>query len=285
MRNFFIVLLCLLTQIKSHAQDDSTTTAPGKLYNMHPKWQIPVAGAFIIGSTQGFRALDKNASLSTADVLKLDPNNINAFDRPTATRNPSGFDRAEKNANIMLNFSIFSPAVLALDKNIRKDWVDLITLYLASQAFDNVLYFTSIATVRRPRPRAYNTALPMGERTGVGMSKSFFSGHVSFGATATYFAAKVYTDYHQIKGINRVLIYTVAAVPPLLTGYFRIEAGKHFKTDVLTGFVAGATSGILVPELFRIKDKAKANKISFAPYYVPDGGGATMTMVLNNRRK
>jgi membrane-associated phospholipid phosphatase len=285
MRNFTILLLCVLTHIKSFSQNDSSTAAPAKIYKMHPKWQIPAAGAFIVISTQGFRALDKNASLSSEDVLKLNPNDINAFDRATATRNPSGFDKAEKNANVMLNFSIFSPIVLALDKDVRKDWVDLITLYLASQAFDNVLYFTSIAAVRRPRPRAYNTALPMGDRTGVGMSKSFFSGHVSFGATATYFAAKVYTDYHQIKGMKRVLLYTAAAVPPLLTGYFRIEAGKHFKTDVITGFIAGATSGIVVPEFFRIKDKEKPNKVSFSPYYVPGGGGATMTMAINNGRK
>lgn len=281
MKNTAIVLICLMAQANGFAQKDTTAFSKRKIYNMHPAYQLPAAGAFILLSTMGFHKLDNNANMTVADVMKLDPNTINALDRSTATRNPAGFAKAEHTADVLLNVSVVSPVILALDKNIRKDWIDLITLYMGAQAFDNVLYFSSIAAVRRPRPRAYNTALPMSERTGIGMSKSFFSGHVSFSATATFFAAKVYTDYHQIKGFKRILFYTAASVPPLLTGYFRIEAGKHFKTDVIAGFLAGATSGILVPELFRIKNKQKSRAFSFSPYYVPNGGGATMTMILN----
>ncbi|MDB5229497.1 MAG: hypothetical protein JWN76_302 [Chitinophagaceae bacterium] len=281
MRQIIIAFTCLLLTFTISAQRDSTRA---RIYNMHPKWQLPAAGAFILVSTQGFHALDKNATLTEADVLKLNPNDINAFDRPTALRDPSGFKKAEGKGDFLLNFSVLSPALLGFDKTIRKDWVDLVTLYMASQAFDNVLYFTSIAAVRRPRPRAYNTGLPMGDRTGVGMSKSFFSGHVSFSSTATFFLVKVYTDYHQVKGLRRILMYAVAAVPPTVVGYYRVEAGRHFKTDVLTGFIAGATSGILVPEFFRIKNK-NANAVSFSPYYVPNGGGATLTMALNGRKK
>jgi membrane-associated phospholipid phosphatase len=110
------------------------------------------------------------------------------------------------------------------------------------------------------------------------MRKSFFSGHVSFAATATFFAVKAYTDYHQIKGFSRIALYSLAAVPPLITGYFRVESGRHFKTDVLVGLLSGATCGILVPELFR--DKGKRNGLSFRPYYMQDGGGVSLAMKL-----
>ena len=187
MRQIITVFIFLFAVLHLSAQRDSSRI---KIYNMHPKWQLPAAGAFVIISTQGFHALDNNATLTESDVLKLNANDINAFDRPTALRDPAHFKSAEGKGDFLLNFSVLSPALLGFDKTIRKDWLDLVTLYVASQAFDNVLYFTSIAAVRRPRPRAYNTALPMGDRTGVGMSKSFFSGHVSFSATATFFAAK-----------------------------------------------------------------------------------------------
>jgi len=283
MRHVFVLLLSLLAAGNLTAQKDNIpidTNYSNKVYKMHPKYQLPAAGAAIVLSTLGFHALDNNAYMSADDVMKLNAANINSFDRPTAVRDPSGFANAAHKGDFLLNFSVASPILLALDKNMRKDWVDLLTLYMATQAVDNIFYFTAIASVRRPRPLAYNTALSLAERTGIGMSKSFFSGHVSFSATATFFVVKTYTDYHHIKGWPRLLLYGAASVPPLLVGYFRVESGRHFKTDVITGFIAGATSGILVPELFRNKNKDKKNHVSLTPYYMQDGGGFSMTVKL-----
>ena len=290
MRRITVLFFCLFVTGQIVAQTDNNvppkdnlvkdTTVPGKIYRMHPKYQLPAAGVAIVLSSLSFKALDENARMTDADVLKLNANDINAFDRPTALRDPSGFANAAGKGDFMLNFSVASPLLLALDKNIRKDWVDILTLYLATQSVDNILYFASIASIRRPRPIAYNTALSLPERTGIGMSKSFFSGHVSFSATATFFAVKVYTDYHHIKGWPRLLLYGAAAVPPILVGYFRVESGRHFKTDVITGFLAGAASGILVPELFRNKNREKKNHVSLTPYYMQDGGGVSLTVKL-----
>jgi len=290
MRHTVVMLFCLFVTGSITAQTDSIAPPkdnlakdamlPGKVYRMHPKYQLPAAGVTIILSTMSFHALDENARMSAADVMKLNVNDINAFDRPTALRDPSGFANAVGKGQFFLNFSLVSPVVLALDKHMRKDWMDLLTLYLASQAVDNMVYFAAIATVRRPRPLAYNTLLSIDERTGIGMSKSFFSGHVSFSATATFFAVKAYTDYHHIKGWPRLLLYSAAAVPPILVGYFRVESGRHFKTDAITGFISGAASGILVPELFRNKNKEKKNHVSLTPYYMQDGGGVSMTVKL-----
>ena len=290
MRHTVVMLFCLFVTGSITAQTDSIAPPkdnlakdamlPGKIYRMHPKYQLPAAGVTIILSTMGFHALDENARMSAADVMKLNVNDINAFDRPTALRDPSGSANAVGKGQFFLNFSLVSPVVLALDKHMRKDWMDLLTLYLASQAVDNMVYFAAIATVRRPRPMAYDTLLSLAGRTGIGMSKSFFSGHVSFSATATFFAVKAYTDYHHIKGWPRLLLYSAAAVPPILVGYFRVESGRHFKTDVITGFISGAASGILVPELFRNKNKEKKNHVSLTPYYMQDGGGVSMTVKL-----
>lgn len=260
------------------AKNDSAFSA--KVYRMHPKYQLPVGGAAIVLSTLGFHALDEKARLTATDVMNLQVNDINAFDRPTALLDPSGFAGNAKKGDFLLNFSVLSPLLLGLDKRMRKDWVDLLTLYLATQAVDNLLYFTAIASIRRPRPNAYNTALSITDRTGVGMSKSFFSGHVSFSATATFFAVKTLTDYHHIKGWPRVLLYGAASIPPLLVAYYRVSAGKHFKTDVITGFICGAASGILVPELFRKKEKGNPKAVSLLPYYQQEGGGVSLLVKL-----
>lgn len=288
MVGFFIGLL-LLTQ-HGIAQTDSTQVDTLKhrknksvIYDMRPKYQLPLAAAAIVGSSLAFKALDQRAYLSPSDALKLDPYEINAFDRPAALQDPTNFSKNASMGDFFLNFSVASPALLALDKQVRKDWVDLLTLYLAAQAFDNMLYFGAIIAVRRPRPMAYNPALDSVARSGVGMTKSFFSGHVSFGATGTFFAVKVFTDYKKIKGFKRVLLYTAAAVPPLITGYYRVKAGRHFKTDVITGLIAGGTSGILIPELFKHKKNDRA--VAFSPFYVPEGGGMTMTVALNSKKK
>ncbi|MBV9989576.1 MAG: phosphatase PAP2 family protein [Chitinophagaceae bacterium] len=304
MKRIVTAVLCLLFfAIQSFSQSDSLVIAAvpvgippapvsskspdylykSKVYNMHPKYQLPLAAAAVVGSSMAFKALDENARLTPSDALKLNPNDINSFDRPTALRNPSGFPAAASAGDFFLNFSVASPVLLALDKHTRKDWVDLLTLYMASQAFDNMLYFGAILAVRRPRPLAYNPYLDSVARSGVGMTKSFFSGHVSFSATATFFAVKVFTDYHDIKGWPRIGLYTLAAIPPLLTGYFRIQSGRHFKTDVIVGMIAGSTSGILVPELF--KRKARDARVSFAPYYVPQGGGLSLGVSLAPKDK
>lgn len=276
MAKIFLACMAMLAGTQClYAQKDSTKQ---KLYDVNVKWKLPAAAAGVFLSSWGFKNLDKVATMDAAAVQRLDPHKLNFFDRPTAFLDPAGFDDAQKRSDFFLNFCLFTPAVLAFDKKIRKDWLDLITLYMVSHAIDNAVYFAFNYSIRRPRPLVYNPNVPLSEKTGEAKSNSFFSGHTSFSATATFFAVKIYTDYHQIKGWKRILLYTGAAVPATLVGYYRMEAGKHFKTDVLMGLLSGAASGILVPELHKIKKKHE--RISFAPYYSQGASGLTVMIGL-----
>lgn len=248
------------------------------MYHVNYKWEVPVAAVFMGASYFGFRALDKHASYTEEDVKYLDPQNINAFDRPVAYFDPAGFDHAQKTSDLLLNISVVSPVLLAFDKRVRRDWADAITLFVFTHAVNNAVYFAAAGSIRRARPLTYNPALPIEEKIGEAKSNSFFSGHVSFSATSTFFMAKLFTDYHQIKGWKRLAIYTAAAVPPGLVGYYRMQAGKHFRTDVLTGLIVGATCGILVPELHRNKNKEP--KWSMTPFFSPYSSGLTWTWVI-----
>jgi membrane-associated phospholipid phosphatase len=75
------------------------------------------------------------------------------------------------------------------------------------------------------------------------------------------------------------LIYTGAAIPPAIVGYYRLEAGKHFKTDVIAAFIIGAACGIGVPELHRIKNKD--SNLSFRPFMMQGANGLSITYVIN----
>ena len=46
-------------------------------------------------------------------------------------------------------------------------------------------------------------------------------------------------------------MWAVAASIPAVTGYLRVRAGRHYVTDVATGYALGAAIGWLVPTIHK----------------------------------
>lgn len=248
----FIGVIIFLFSFQAISQRDSS----------YYKVNIPIEGAItaagFVTTTILFKRLFRIASMSESDVLALDINDINRFDQPVARFNPEGYETSQRFSDLSLNLSTALPFFLLIDKKVRQDWGEYLVLYLESQMINTSIYQAGAFSVRRPRPLTYNNEVEMEMRTGDQRSNSFFSGHVSTAATATFFMTKVYTDYHDITGWNRIALYGVASVPPLFVGYHRMHAGKHFRSDVLLGFVIGAANGILIPHLHdRLRGKKK----------------------------
>ena len=76
--------------------------------------------------------------------------------------------------------------------------------------------------------------------------------------------AKVYSDYHPGLGNRKYIFFAAAAIPPLVVGFYRFKAMKHFPTDILAGLAVGSVSGILIPHLH--KQKNKQNGLSILPF-------------------
>ena len=167
---------------------------------------------------------------------------------------------------------------MAIDKKLRKDWFQLVSMYLVTHAINNTIFLAAVSSVHRVRPLVYNTALPVSERTGEAKNNSFYSGHVANTAASSFFIVKVFTDYHHIKGWKRMALYGAAAVPPVLVGSYRLRAGRHFRSDVIAGLLIGATCGIMVPELHRIKNR---KNLSIEPVYSPQGTGVVFRLTLD----
>lgn len=278
-----LLVVCTISSQVLWSQSDSTVmddVSPKqdvrslKIYKTHLGWEIPVSLGLIGAASLGYKWMDKRASLTEEQVAALNPETINSFDRPAAYYDPATFKDAQSKSDIQMTAFVASPLLLVLDKKIRRDWADMLGMLLVAHAVDNTIFFSALLVVRRPRPLTYNPALSMDEKTGVGKSNAFPSGHVSWTATSTYFIAKVYTDYHHIKGWKRLLIYTAAAAPPTIIGYYRVHAGSHFTTDAIIGGLLGAACGIGVPALHRIRNKP--NGLSLKPFSMYGSSGLTL---------
>jgi membrane-associated phospholipid phosphatase len=192
-----------------------------------------------------------------SEFLLLDADDINGFDRLATRLNVPG-------AGTRSDFGMYVPFVVAGTSLIyygvrgKKEigfWhhsAKLGLLLLETNLVNFVVTDLTKNLVQRPRPYVYNPEFQSGTgEFGVNARKSFFSGHTSFSAANSFFFAKVFADYHP-DSKWRPLVWTLAAAIPAWTGLERVLAGKHFPTDVITGYAVGALCGYFIPH-FHLK--------------------------------
>jgi membrane-associated phospholipid phosphatase len=226
------------------------------VYNVNP-W---IDGAITVGAFAtnywGLRIVDRKSPLDSMQLAQLDPMNVNSFDRPALYLDHTKMLHARDLSDIGMRASFFAPLILLFDKEIRNDWAPVLLLYLETEAIvGNLFSWGAAIHIDRIRPVAYYEEVAYEERVFVRNKNSFYSGHTSSSAAATFFIAKVYCDYHPELGAKKYIFYGLAAIPPIFTGYNRYHGLKHFPTDIITGLVVGASTGILVPHLHKKKDK------------------------------
>ena len=165
-------------------------------------------------------------------------------------------ENANSISDIPFAISFAAPFVLLFDDEINDHTGQYLGLYIESLATTAALYTITAGLVDRSRPYVYDNSgdTSNDRRFKNNGQRSFYSGHVAATATATFFAAKAYSDFNP-DASGKVFIWGGAAVLPAAVGVFRMEAGQHFLTDVLLGYVLGAGTGILVPELHKRKNE------------------------------
>ena len=239
----------------------STSETGEPVYKLKPKVDIPLTVATAGWTIYGFTQVYSKDNSTEEQINRLNVNDINGFDRWAAD---VWSEKAADASDLIFYGSMPLPALLFLDKKMRKDAGKISFLYLEAMSITGLLYTGSAHLFDRYRPYTYNPNTPMGDRVEGNAKNSFPAGHVAVVGTSTFFIAKVFADYHPESKL-KWLFYTGAALATGTTGYLRHRGGRHFPSDIVVGTAVGALSGILVPHFH--KNKAlKTSGLSVMPF-------------------
>ena len=223
-------------------------------YHLDLKKDAILTGTSLLLTSAGILALRQTAPLSMAELDMLNANDINGFDRFAIKR------QNEKTANISDYFMyacLGANALLLTNKSLRKGLPEIGLIGIETAFITYGITNLVKATVLRPRPYLYNPNQLAFAGFEPEARFSFFSGHTSMSAAATFFAASTLSTYlPDFK--YKSMVWVLAAGLPATTALLRVSAGKHFPTDVIAGYAIGAFLGCYIPHM-HLKNQANSS--------------------------
>jgi membrane-associated phospholipid phosphatase len=211
-------------------------------------------GAIIVGGIGltylGTTLINNKRDLTAVELATKTRDKIPFFDRSSA-----GFysPQADDDSYIPFQASFVMPVLMALiNKNERQKFGQVMVLYTETMAITGTLFTMATGNIYRSRPFVYGTKADYNLRIDKNSQRSFFAGHTAATAAATFFMAKAFADFNP-DSKAKPYVWAFAATVPAVVGYLRYKAGMHFLSDNLLGYVIGAGTGILVPQLHKIK--------------------------------
>jgi membrane-associated phospholipid phosphatase len=233
---FLALLLCLA--VGASAQS---------VYQLQTGRELSLLGAGV-GAIGLSAAIDgKTQALDAKTIEALSAREAPVIDR-WVTRQWS--PAARRISDKLLLGSLALPATMYFDQPARTEAGKVGLLYWQTLLLCAGATNLTKTLVKRPRPFLYNPELPLEMKQYKDGRYSFFSGHTSLCAAASFLSAQLYNDFYpDSKG--KPYVWAAAATLPALTGYLRVRAGKHYLTDVLVGYGVGALIGTLVPRWHR----------------------------------
>ena len=259
----FIFYLCLVTSGLAQKKGGKDFKMPiQKAYidenpyeiSLKKDWPYLLTGTALAATGHFVFKNDNVTPFTNAELDALNRNDVIAFDRVSTYNRNAG---AEKTSDaLLLSSVVILQSLFLLHRPTRKNVGGL--LVMTYEAFSINYGITTIvkSAVNRTRPYAYNHEdYSNEERTDRESRFSYFSGHTSATATLSFLWANVITDYHphMAKGY-KIGIWSFAALIPATTGFLRVKAGKHYPTDVITGYAVGAVTGWLIPKMHKGKN-------------------------------
>ena len=151
-------------------------------------------------------------------------------------------------SDILLYSSIAVPVLLLADERVRDDYRGFSLLWAESLFLTLGITNLTKVLVSRPRPYLYGDKASEEYKLKNDNRKSFFSGHTSISAVSCFLMASMYDDYNPNSKLSPYL-WAGACFTPALTAYYRYDAGKHFPSDLVAGYIVDSVVGVLVPKL------------------------------------
>jgi len=105
-----------------------------KVYKLNPWIDGGIIAGTVVMTKLGLDAQNAQPTLSEEEVLSLDPQNVNAFDRGAIYQDPEKLEDAVHNSDLALNITTGLVLVLALDKKARHHWLEGIVMYVEAMS-------------------------------------------------------------------------------------------------------------------------------------------------------
>jgi len=107
----------------------------------------------------------------------------------------------------------------------------------------------------RPRPYMYQDTLVDDRRKHSSYDiSSFYSGHTAIAFATATSLSYIFSVRHR-KNKLKYLLWSASLCAAASVGLLRVFSGRHFWTDVTSGAIIGASTGLIVPALHRtVKD-------------------------------
>ena len=148
---------------------------------------------------------------------------------------------------------------------------------LAETASVNLALNTVVKhAVGRKRPLTYDASWSDADRSSADASLSFYSGHSATAFAMATATSRIFMIRHPDS--DWVLpLWLGSEALAATTAVLRVEAGKHFWSDVAVGALVGSAVGYLVPEL-HLREHQTGSVARVAPMVVDDGGALVFSL-------
>jgi len=256
-RTYFSILILLLT-----FNGMCLAASPYKLNTKNELIYLGAGGLMALG---GFINEQDRSAPTLSELDSLDKNNIPSFDRQFAGK---WNKTAHHWSDALLLAGTLSPLPLFYQQ--QSDLLTLSVLYLETYALTAGGMALAKGSITRFRPLAYDSDAPMSEKLKHDTKRSFFSGHTALATSGFIFSATVFSDYYPDSKYKNA-VWATAIGGSIATAWLRVEAGKHFPSDVIVGLLWGSAIGYGIPTLHK-----KENAFSLLPFANDDQQGLTI---------
>ncbi|WP_207531990.1 phosphatase PAP2 family protein [Desertivirga arenae] len=281
MKSTIVLFLSFILTIPVFSQDSTSVSnsisgqSSGKADSPYKtSWKVdgPVIAGTLGLNFLGLSLIKNKEGLTETEVMykRAHKSDVNGIDR-FAAGNYS--ENADKLSYYPFYASFAMPVAMLLNKKIGSKAGQVMAMYVETMAVTGAVYSITAGSVNRSRPYVYGSETPLDKSMKKGARRSFFAGHTAATASATFFAAKVYSDFNP-DSRAKPYVWAAAAVVPAVVGYYRVQSGNHFLTDNLLGYAVGAGAGILVPQLHK---KGSSNNLSVVPVTTPEYRGLNLS--------
>ncbi len=218
------------------------------VYQLEKKKEIKLLATGTTLSLVGAYLIKKADQATIEDIQLLDKSTLWKIDQGAA----DNFSQtAEVTSDIILYGSFVLPFWVYLSEAAKGEKVDCLVMTLETLLLTSGMTNIAKGLSKRYRPYNYNPLAPEELKLSGGSRLSFFSGHVSNTTAFCFLTAQLLNDMHPHWKGKKYLTWTGAALLPLAIGYGRFQAGKHFPTDIITGYALGASIGLLIPRIHK----------------------------------